>query len=146
MTEPPTPPRTPPVDPRVAGVLDALRDGWHGLGGGDAERCPGCPVCRLSETAGRLDPGTTEHLRAAATHLVSAGRELLAALARTADEPVASGPGPSPTPSGTVEPDVRPTDPTVPAAPPRTTIPVGRPVDPASSTTTSPPRGDEEQA
>jgi hypothetical protein len=139
MTEPPTPPR--PADPRVAGVLDALRDGWHGLGGGDAERCPGCPVCRLSETAGRLDPATTEHLRAAATHLVSAGRELLAALARTGD-----GPAGEPAMSSTTEPDVRPADPTVPAAPPRTTIPVGRPDGPAGSTTTSPPRGDEEQA
>ncbi|WP_380168594.1 hypothetical protein [Jannaschia sp. R86511] len=77
--------------PGPGGVLDSLRDGWHALGGGDAAECPGCPVCRLSESAGRLDPATAEHLQQAVGHVVSAGRELLAALA-----PGGGAPGPTP--------------------------------------------------
>lgn len=64
-----------------SGVLGAVRDGWHSLGGGDAAGCPGCPVCRLTESTGRLDPQTAAHLQAAAGHVMAAGRELLAALA-----------------------------------------------------------------
>ena len=62
-----------------------VRDGWHGLAAGDAASCPGCPVCALTEQAGRLDPATTAHLQAAAGHLAAAGRELLAALGRAGD-------------------------------------------------------------
>jgi hypothetical protein len=77
-------------DDRAARALGALRQGWHGLAGGDAGSCPGCPVCALTEQAGRLDPTTAEHLQAAAEHLVAAGRELLAVLG----EPGRSQPGP----------------------------------------------------
>jgi hypothetical protein len=77
-------------DERAARALGALRQGWHGLAGGDAGSCPGCPVCALTEQAGRLDPAAAEHLQAAAGHLVAAGRELLAVLG----EPGRSQPGP----------------------------------------------------
>jgi hypothetical protein len=119
----------------VSGVLDALRDGWHGLGGGDATQCPGCPVCRLSESAGRMDPQTSEHLQAAVAHLVSAGRELLAALS-------APGPVPADDRSHTEAAgptDARGADPAGPPPPARTRIPV-------TPATTSPGEGDEEQA
>lgn len=72
-------------------LLGALRDGWHGLGGGDASGCPGCPVCRLTESAGGLHPQTAAHLQSAASHVVAAGRELLAALAA---EPMREPPKP----------------------------------------------------
>ena len=68
------------TDDRTTRVMGAVRQGWHSLGGGDAAACPGCPVCSLSEQVGRLDPAATEHLQAAAGHLMAAGRELLAVL------------------------------------------------------------------
>ena len=68
------------TDDRTARVMGAVRQGWHSLGGGSAAACPGCPVCSLSEQVGRLDPAATEHLQAAAGHLLAAGRELLAVL------------------------------------------------------------------
>lgn len=119
----------------VPGMMGALRDGWHGLGGGDAERCPGCPVCRLSESAGRLDPATGEHLQAAVGHLVSAGRELLAALSgaeASVEEPNAGPPRHAPGPTSSVPTSSDP-------GPARTRIPV-------STDTASPDQGDEEQA
>lgn len=104
----------------VPGLLGALRDGWHSLGGGDAASCPGCPVCRLGESAARLDPGTTEHLQQAVGHLAAAGRELLAAL-QAADR----------TPPRAGRPPVDPTDGTWPR---RTRIPVDHdPDDPKHS-------------
>ncbi len=144
--------------PGVPGVLDAVRDGWHSLGGGDAAACPGCPVCRLSESAGRMDPETAAHLQQAVGHVVSAGRELLAALGQTArsgprpDAPTTAGrsgatAGPTPGSPGTpvastVEApgaaDDRPADPPAEAAPVRTRIPVHTP-------TERPRRGNEEQ-
>jgi|GEM_PF-4710733 len=114
--------------PAPPGVLDALRDGWHSLGGGDAARCPGCPVCRLSESAGRMDPATAEHLQRAVGHVVSAGRELLAALA-PASRPVDDAPGPAGDPVP---------DPPTAAGPPRTRIHVHPPA-------TRPDPGNEEQ-
>lgn len=125
----------------VPGVLGALRDGWHSLGGGDAASCPGCPVCRLGESAGRLDPATTEHLQQAAGHLLSAGRELLAALQaagptsdQTSDQ--TSAPTEDRTSDGTAAGPSYPTAPGAPA-PRRTRIPVDH--DP-----TSPQHGNEE--
>lgn len=124
--------------PGPPGALGAFSEGWHALGGGDAARCPGCPVCRLSSSAGRLDPAAAEHLQQAVGHVVSAGRELLAALG-AASRPVA--PPDHPGDAGTGEPtdhgDPGPSaDP--PPAPPRTRIRV----DPQ---TTRPDRGNEEQ-
>ena len=86
-------------------------------------------MCRLTASAGRVDPATAAHLQAAAGHLVSAGRELLAALARGGAE--------QPDPPGPVE--DRTPDPVAPDPPPRTRIPVD--TDP-----TRPARGNEEQA
>lgn len=77
---------------RTSPVLEQLRSGWHSLGGGDAAACPGCPVCRLTETAGRMDPVAAEHLHSAAGHLVQAGREVVAALGRLQR----TGPAPRP--------------------------------------------------
>lgn len=136
--------------PGVPGVLDAVRDGWHSLGGGDAAACPGCPVCRLSESAGRMDPETAAHLQQAVGHVVSAGRELLAALGPPArsgppqDTPAEAGRSTTTGPTGTSTvgatdvADDRPADPPVEAAPVRTRIPVHTP-------TERPRRGNEEQ-
>ncbi|WP_340296077.1 hypothetical protein, partial [Aquipuribacter hungaricus] len=57
---------------RAERVLGAVRDGWHGLAGGDASACPGCPVCSLTRRAGGTDPVASAHLRAAADHLTAA--------------------------------------------------------------------------
>ena len=112
--------RTPPP------LMEQLREGWHALGGGDAAGCPGCPVCRLTEQAGRLDPVAAEHLHSAAGHLVQAGREVLAALGRL---PGASDPhersDPRPDLAGDREPDPRPPQPVG-----RTRIPVETPQHP----------------
>ncbi|MGJ7441398.1 hypothetical protein [Aquipuribacter sp. MA13-6] len=133
--------------PGAPGVLDAVRDGWHALGGGDAAACPGCPVCRLSESAGRMDPETAAHLQQAVGHVVSAGRELLAALtqpgrpAPRSGDPSAAGTTGAPTRSTSGVPgaaDDRLADPPATSVPPRTRIPVHTPP-------TSPSRGDEEQ-
>lgn len=125
------------------GALGALRDGWHSLGGGDAAACPGCPVCRLSESAGRMDPETAAHLQQALGHVVSAGRELLAALARPARSGPADGPRPDVAPGSTGgsagAPTDRPTDPPTAPVRVRTRIPVDTPP-------TRPHRGNEEQA
>jgi hypothetical protein len=108
------------------GLLEAIRSGWHGLGGGTAEACPGCPVCRLTRDAGRLDPEAAAHLQAAAGHVVAAGRELLAALEGAArggigDAGRAGGPADA---GGTTDPTGDPvTDP----GPARRTIPVETP-------------------
>ena len=75
------------TDDRTDRVMGAVRQGWHSLGGGDAATCPGCPVCSLSEQVGGLDPAATEHLKAAAAHLLAAGRELLAVLGNAEAQP-----------------------------------------------------------
>lgn len=81
----------PVADDRTARLVASLRDGWHGLGGGDAASCPGCPVCALGDQVARLDPSTTEHLQSALGHLAAAGRDLLAVLGPRTQDPAGGG-------------------------------------------------------
>lgn len=105
-------------DPGVSwdSVLRAVREGWHGAGGGRAEDCPGCPVCRVPAASEVVGHEVREHLSAAVGHAVLAGRELLAALGA---EPRNDDPGTA---------GADPGAPGAPASDPRVTGPDGEPV------------------